>query len=249
MTHTALALLTMMIFSAGSVYAGGKTCANPRLQWELRASYGDPSVASRILNDGKGAYKDGADGVQAVINACSGSGDATLQTGSQRLVKFDFSAKVSGTRPSWADTNDIVSGSTFLNLRNLRLIDAALEGSFTTWLGSNVPSPRRASHSLRMFNPEADFKADPKIISADQVAATNTPYVTSKVFVYHCPARNPAAVSGPCTGLTKETWFVNPDPAPNTYPDGTSTPYSNVGTLTDVGQFEVPFFFVISIIP
>ena len=101
-----------------------------------------------------------------------------------------------------------------------------------------------------MVNPDADFHTSyPEDV--------NQPLVTAKVNVLHCPASKPMPINAACEGLTKETWFVYPDPAYTTYSGGTTlSSYRNVGMLLDVtkphatvimGQFEVPFLFVISI--
>ena len=235
-------LLSTAVVLAGSVLA--KPCANPTLQWELRTTYTVEELVftSRIVpGDAKGTYKNGTDGVQAVLNSCSGSYDATLQTGAKRKILFDFGPSVGGASITWPAV-----GAAFLNLRNLRRIDASLEGEFTTWLGSSIPSPGGTSYNFRMFNPVADVTGT--FITPEELAATNSPIVTSKVTVYHCPAGNTHPAGSRCEGLTRETWFVYPDPTPTPYSTGgTTSPFINVGSAPGIGEFEMPFSFVISI--
>jgi hypothetical protein len=190
--------------------------------------------------------------VAAVIEHCGdGKADATLNSGNRKIA-FTYGLPIgAGSVPNWNTT-----GPAFLRIGNIRaygLMDPSEEGQFTTWMTTNPPAPNKAIHKFRMFNPEADFTGELSTYPVD----VNQPYVTAKVNVYHCPTRNPAAESGPCAGLTKETWFVFPDPTPTTYSDGSpAPPFTNVGTLVDttrprnltvLGQFEVPFFFVISL--
>ena len=253
MIRRVLCLQAAMILFAGSAYAQGKPtkCVAPRLHWELKGQYtiGTDLFQSGIKDgDGKGVYKDGTDGVTAVIELCAVGKDATLDSGNRKITFLFGSPLGPGITPDWDTT-----GPAFIRIGNIRGlpldVDPNQEYEFTTWMTTNPPSPKRTDYKFRMVNPGADFhKQYPEDL--------NQPYVTAKVNVYHCPVKNPAATAGPCTGLTKETFFVYPDPTPTTYSDGTPANYRNVGALIDItrpqdpviaGQFEVPFLFVISV--
>jgi hypothetical protein len=235
-----------MILLAANAYAAGKPekCVNPKLTWEIRSD-GPSSSTSRITDDRTGSasrpYVDGVEGVTANLFFC-GSGDATLLPGSTRQVTLDFSQKLDGLPRS------SFTGNVFLNVYDILYpaSDRSQEYTFTTWLGSSLPSPRGSDWRLRAFNPDADAAGS----NAEHMALANTPYTTAKVIVNHCPVPVVATPSALCAGVTKETWFVHPDPAP---PE--SQAFGNVVALLNLtksgpvslGQFEMPFYFVISI--
>lgn len=243
----ALILAALVSTAPQAQAAKPAACSNPAVKWEFRSSYtidigGIPTpFASRITGDGS-PYS-------GVVNLCSGSGDATLQTGS-RGVTFAFGANLA----PGGGTITPVSGDTFFNLRNLVFEhfpgERLTEYEFTTWLGSGIPSPKKAKWNFRLFNPAAD--AAGSIISPADLNTTNTPLVTSEVTVHHCPAN---LTSTTCLNFPKETWLVYPDPAPATYRvGGAPSAFRNVGALVNsqsalvnLGQFEMPFYFVISI--
>lgn len=233
--------LQVMILCASSAYAQGK-CANPKLRWELR-----PGAIT--TGDASAVFDDGVNGVTGVMHRCSGSFDANLDTGKNRKISFAFTAAnlVAGSVPTWATT-----GEGGIQIRNLRLLGESVQGSFTTWMSATPPSPKNTTHKFRMFNPDADYEGGP----TDSASATalNDPYITSRVTVHHCPA---GSTSAPCTGASTETWYVTPDPTPvKLASNGTDSTYANVGTLVDMtrlkwpvnlGQFQMPFSFVISL--
>ena len=66
-------------------------------------------------------------------------------------------------------------------------MNTSQEGEFTTWMTTNPPSPQQnilqiPNGQSRRRLPEMQYPED-----------VNQPYVTAKVNVYHCPAKNPAA--------------------------------------------------------
>lgn len=72
--------------------------------------------------------------------------------------------------------------------------------------------------------------------------------------VHHCPAGS-TATSGVCAGIVHETWFVSPDGSSAGAPASTGLPLTQVAALentgkpttpVNVGEFSVPFYFVIS---
>lgn len=259
----------VLFISYGSVRAAKPSkpapCQNTRLFWEMLDNYtpaGGTFTSSLITGDGS-AYVDGSSGVSAVLQLCSGSGDATLQVSgkgkSARSVKFNFGSMVAtnSATPAWA--TGLVSGSGNINVRGLAFEfqpgDRATEYEFTTWMGSTPPAPS-GSWGFHMLHPVTDARVgdpgDPNFPTA------NFPYVEAAVRVHHCPA-NSSATSGPCLGRVKETWIVNPDPSPTTYSDGSPAPPTviNVGELinkdnlsspVNAGQFSMPFQFVISVL-
>lgn len=237
----------------GGKGGGGGECQNTPLRWEMADSY--PGFTSAITSDGS-AYVHGSSGVEAVIQVCSGSGDATLRVGGKgknaRKITFDFNNRLASTSatPAWAVGP--VTGAAFVNIRSLAFEfnagDRDTDYSFTTWMGSTPPAPS-GSWGLHMLNPVTDANVggpeDPLFPSA------NNPYLEAKVIVQHCTAGS-SAISGPCVGVTNETWFVSPDPSeinpvPNAVNIAELVDKSSLSNPVNAGQFAFPFFFVISV--
>ena len=249
----ALLLLTIGVQTAQPAKPSG--CQNTRLRWEMRPAY--DGFTSGITSDGN-AYADGSSGVQAVINVCSGSGDATLQVSAKgknpRKVSFNFAnslAIVPGVTPAWA--SGIVTGAANINVRKLAFEfspgDRNTDYIFTTWMGSTPPAPS-GSWGFHMLHPVTDANVgDP---SDPNFPTANDPYLEAPVIVQHCKAGS-TAVTGPCVGVTKETWFVYPDPSeindvPNAINVGELINKSNLSSPVNAGQFSMPFYFVISVL-
>jgi hypothetical protein len=233
------------------LYGGKPTgCQNIPLQWTLNDLYVDGTTLNSIRGDGS-AYTHGQSGVSALIKACdvNGTNNAVLMTGSSRQLTFTFAAHLvapSPNMPSWA--TGIVSGSGgVLNVARITFVpggkDRSQEYTFTTWMGSDVPV--KGSWNFRMWNPTTDaISGDPA--TNPYVATANTPNINTLVNAYHCPANNPSP-SATCTGVTQETWFVWPMGA-GPWVGGlvnTTKPTSPVSA----GQFTMPFYFTISVLP
>lgn len=233
----------MLVFAS---LAFGGTCStiDVPVVWQL-ASPGDST--SVLQGDGQ-SYSNGVSGVEALLQECSGTHDATLNLSKSRKVTFDFSlatplATNSGT-PSWA-LGSIVTGTTFINLRNLEYVPAgatrAQVFSFTTRIAMSVPAS--GQWGLRMFNPGSEA------ITTVPDPAWNTPYTTSLVNVLHCPQS--ATGSGSCGPETKESWYVTPDNSPQ----GSDPNANSIATLlntqkptaVNAGQFRLPFHLKISL--
>ena len=241
-----------IVLAANAYAAKPGACVNPVLRWEMKSDYVVDGVpyTSRIKDDRTGTasrpYIDGVDGVSANLFFC-GSGDATLVlNGSTRKLTLDFGTNLAPTGP----TITPVTGAIFLNVRNILFPagDRSAEYDFTTWLGSqNIPAPKGADRRFRMMNRNTDHQGT--TISADELALTNSPYETAKVQVFHCPPVPVATPSALCAGVTKETWFVYPDPTANgAFRNiGSLVELSKQGVLSSLGEFEMPFYFVISI--
>ena len=146
------------------------------------------------------------------MHECSGTYDATLLLSSPRGLSFSFASLLaSNTKtPSWALSGATQSGPGFLNVRNLFFVPsgknrATDEFEFTTRFGSNVPAT--GNPSFPMVNPSPDAPSSvPNLL-----AIANAPKPTSKVIVRHCPASTNTTA---CPNITRETWFVYPDPTP-----------------------------------
>jgi hypothetical protein len=240
-SYTTFQAAAMILLAVSAYAAKPPSCTNPRVKWEFKSVDVIAGLPSRITASSQTPP-------EGVINICSGSGDATIETS----VTFNFGPNLSGAPIS------PVTGSTFFNLRNIVFEHQAggrlTEYEFTTWLGSGLPSPKKATWNFRMFNPDTDFTPNPLITSQAEVDITNTPLVTAAVIVHHCPA---GQTSAQCGTPAKETWLVYPDPSQTTYRvGGALSPFRNVGALVDssknpllnLGQFEMPFYFVISLL-
>jgi hypothetical protein len=238
-----------MILLAANAYAGKPAkCVNPTLTWEMRSDYVADGLpyTSRIKDDRTGAnsrpYVDGAEGVSATLNFCS-TGDALLAPGNRKLT-LDFGPNLA---PSSTPISPI-TGQLLLNVRDLLFPagDRCTEYEFTTWLGSVIPAPKGAEWSLRMFNTDSDFVGDGA--TPANLAVINTPYETAEVRAHHCPATSTPPATGQCSGVSKETWFVYPDPAANpTFRNVAALVNTSKSALVSLGQFEMPFYFVISV--
>ena len=99
---------TLIAFNA---YAKPRASQNPGLQWTINTLYIDGSVAA-IQGDGA-PYVNGQTGVDAVINVCSGTYDATLNLSGGRSLSFTFSEPVASNSytPSWALAGATESGA------------------------------------------------------------------------------------------------------------------------------------------
>jgi len=113
--------------------------------------YVDGITRFAIQGDGS-PYVNGQSGVDAVINVCSGTGDATLLLSGGRTMAFSFSnllASNSAT-PAWA-TGTVSAG--FMNVRNIAYVplgsNRADEYTFTTRFGSSVST--ESVHNLGEF--------------------------------------------------------------------------------------------------
>jgi hypothetical protein len=239
----------MILLAANAYAAKAAPCVDPGLTWEMRATYDADGLpyTSRIKDDRTGTasrtYVNGSEGVSATLNFCNGTGDALLSPGSRKIT-LDFGPNLapSGT------TISPMTGAPLLNVRDLLFPagDRSTEYEFTTWLGSVIPAAKGAQWSLRMFSTTSDFVGGGA--TADNLMLINTPNQTAKVRAHHCPATSTPPAVAQCAGVTRETWFVYPDPTAN-------PSFRNVAALVNVansglirlGQFEMPFYFVISI--
>ena len=229
--------------------------------WTFSNGPTTPSDSPYITGDST-SYADGLNGVtRSVINICSRTGDATLllDTSANRFISVDFSKALvtNGNTPTWAKGD--IKGTWFLNVRNLYYFDHnlqnyvppndATEYQFTTQFTSGAPNT--ASTHVRMLNPNVD--AEPAVTAIS--GGTNDPYNNSPVHVYHCPY--PAvSQSGPCAGVSAETWYVWPDGNPTASGTSNGYPITYVASLIldgkphvgeiDEGEFSIPFYFIIT---
>jgi hypothetical protein len=243
-----IVITSLLALAASSVQAKGScTSQNPGLEWTVNPLYVDGSVAA-IQGDGA-PFINGQDGVNTVINVCSGTYDATLVfSGSARSLSFDFSGMVAHNQytPSWALAGNTESGpGGFFNVHDLWFVPVgytrADEYTFTTWFGSNVPA--RGTPGFRMTNPSHD--APP---GNENPTASNVPYPNARVIAHHCPANTNTAS---CPNVVAETWFVYPEPVSTT--PGDPAPVGVLlttvkGSLVNSGEFRMPFFFTISML-
>lgn len=231
--------------------ANGGTCnLDIAVRWDLKTTYIDNNTPNTITGDGT-PYVDGQDGVnRAVINVCSGTGDATLLLSRKRTISGSF-AKILATNnntPNWAAGGQTLTGQWFLNIRNVLYVpannDRANEYEFTT---RGLFSTPVVNYSLILSNPAS--QADPKVS-----VGANSPYPDSLVVVHHCPA-NSTVSTGLCMGIIHETWLVWPDLNPTeTGTSQTGLPETQVASVVvakgsstlSAGEFSMPFYFVIS---
>ena len=255
--HCLLPVSAAAFFLQMASAAHGGTCnLDLPLQWTLNPLYVDGATASAITGDGGGPYVNGQSGVSATIKVCTGTYDAVLSN-SSRTISFNFAKMLasSSNTPTWAGSGGTVTGTGLLNIRNITFVPSgntrADEYTFTTRMGSNLPV--KGSWNFRIFNPTTDAASGDSVY----VQTNNTPYLNSLVIAHHCPA-NSTATTGPCAGVTNETWFVYPDTAVTQ--SGTSQngqPLTQVGALVNTqrsspingGEFSMPFYFVISRLP
>ena len=243
-----LICLSLAAQSAPAQKGGG--CTDPGIQWTINLTYVDGTTPNAIQGDGS-PYINGQSGVDARVNVCSGTYDATLLLGHQRTMSISFAQLLASNSftPSWAKTSSTETGTGFLNVRNIFFVPSgsnrSQEFTFTTRFGSTGPE----NGNLTMINPSAEAPS-----SAPNLALANTPYTDSLVYVHHCPATS--SPSATCSGITNETWLVYPDPTVSGTSAQTGLPLLAVGTLlisnrggeVNAGQFSVPFFFTISLL-
>ena len=181
-------LMTVVCLLARVCTYGGHCTLDQPLQWVINPIYVDGTTTSAIQGDGS-PYVNGQSGVDAVINVCSGTGDATLLLSGGRTMAFSFSnllASNSAT-PAWA-TGTVSAG--FMNVRNIAYVplgsNRADEYTFTTRFGSSVsPGSVTISANFGMLNPSPTAT----ITSQNpNEAIANFPNDDSLVNVYHCPA-------------------------------------------------------------
>lgn len=247
------AVLLCGVSVAFGAFGAGKCNADIPLQWEIRELYAD-GTPNAIRSDGS-LYIHGVNGVErSVINVCSGSYDATLllaRTPANRSISLSFAKRLAtnGDTPTWAATGQTITGKWFLNIPHLLAPDKDLtqEFDFTGRLSSTGPTSD-VPH-VRMLNPDSYVGKVPG-------PEANSPYPNSLVNVHHCPADPaPPITAGLCAGITAETWFIWPDPAPTA--DGTpfGYPITQVASLIldgkrgariNAGEFSIPFYIVIS---
>ena len=217
--------MTVVCLLAGVRAYGGHCTLDQPLQWIINPTYVDRTTTSAITGDGS-PYVDGQSGVAAVINVCSGSGDATLVVSRGRTMAFSFAyllASNSAT-PAWA-TGTVSALS--MNVRNIAFVPTTTpptppltrsdEYSFTTRFGSSVYEPSgKTLANFGMLNPSPTAM---QISPESNANIANFPNDDSLVNVYHCPAGD---TSTACMNLSSnqpiehETWFV--------YPDSSQTP-------------------------
>ena len=248
-TTLLLILLTAAMNAAET--AKGNSCTDPGTQWVINPLYIDGSTPNAIQGDGS-PYVNGQSGVTAVIQVCSGTTDATLLLANSRKVSFNFSHLLASNSytPSWALNGSTVSGTGFLNVRNVYFVPPGsnrnLEYTFTTWFGSTPPAQGNPDFRFAGPNPQAP--------QAGAGGNTNTPYPASLIVVHHCPADTNTST---CPNILHETWFAYPDPNPTAGGVGqTGLPITQVGALlvsshgqvVNGGQFQMPFLFTISLL-
>jgi hypothetical protein len=239
--RTLVLTLIVALVSINAYAKGPCTSQNPGLQWTIDTLYVDGTVAA-IQGDGA-PYVNGQTGVEAVINVCSGTYDATLLVGSGRSLNMSFAHVVATNAytPSWALAGATESGGGFVNVRDLWFVPPNAtrlqEYTFTTWVNINVPVS--GSPLFAMLNSVHDTP-----ISGPNEAHANYPDTNAQVVVHHCPANSNTPN---CPNVTAETWFVYPAL-------GTS---GEVGALfttvkgqpgVNSGEFSMPFLFTLSLL-
>ncbi len=237
------------LFLAQAAVAQNCNKLNVPVQWTIHSMYVDQSTPAAITGDGS-PYVNGQSGVEAVIQVCSGSFDATMNPGRSRSVTFNLNQPLTANPPSW--TSASVSGAGSFNVRNLWFVPSghtrATEYTFTTLLGSAVPT-KSGSWNLAM-RAVSDTVAAPL-----DYALINAPYPNSPVVVHHCPAGADASTNT-CLATGHETWLVYPSPNPTgSGYSQTGRQITQVGTLLNTqkgtvnsGEFSVPFYFSISLL-
>jgi hypothetical protein len=250
MKKLSLRWATPALFLATTAGYGAKpvSCSHSPVVVTISDSYSDPATLApynaRIRSDGKGAYRNGLDGVDAVIWDCPGeSGDLTLNAGSSsgkkpavRSVTFDFTSTVytDSLTPSWLSAPLQIS---FINIGKLtHNYNAGGTYSFTTGAsGSGFPNP---NYYFRMVDPLKD--------TATNIPPTwNSPCNTALVNVTHYPA----------TASSPETWIASPSAAPASCSGVYADPIQ-IGAVVDsrtnwssVGQARLPFYITIQKLP
>jgi hypothetical protein len=251
MFRSAFIALLALVYAPAAFPASCDSINSP-IQWNVRTQYVDTTY-NRIQSDGKGVYINGQSGVDAVLNACSGSGDARIQiSGKTRWVNFSFERMLTTNQytPSFALSSTPVKVMS-MNVRNLLYVppgtDRTHEFTFTTRLGSGI-------NAAMLANP-VDA---PQVEVGSNVAIANSPLANSPIVVLHCPA-------GPNTPTCQkstlhETWFAYPSPTPTASGTSNGWPVTQVGALmvqggsgknaqtVNGGEFSMTFYFEISLL-
>jgi len=237
------------LLAAVCVHAGNCNSINPPIEWTINQSYVDGTY-NGIQGDGL-PYVNGQSGVTAVINVCSGSGDATLQlSGKTRSIKSSFQKMLVTNKytPSFALSRSAVNVD-FMNVRNIYFVpqgtDRTQEYTFTTRFGSTLSDGTNAP----ILAPTVD--APPA--TGPNINMANAPYPNSPVIVHHCPANTNTST---CPNIVHETWFAYPDQSPTAPGLANGWPITQVGALlvssknttANGGEFSMPFYFMISLL-
>src|ERR1051326_51328 len=214
---------TILAIAVSCAAAANSKCGDVDIPviFSISSTYQDPSTLvtynAGIRSDGGGDYVNGQSGVIAMIHVCNGSNGATLNTGTQRTVTYDFRNAVATntSTPSWT-TAPVPGGNlTFSNL--LYNYNAAVTYSFTTYL--KYADVQGFNFAMENLSATAPFNPPD--------GGVNSPCITSLVQVVHYPA----------TSTTKETWIVWSDSATPANCSLTCSPLQ-VGTLFSSGRSE-----------
>ena len=188
-------------------------------------------VPSRILGDGQGTYVAGVSKVSANLFVC-GTGDATLNLlSASRKLTLDFGDDLysNSATPAWITGSPapIFSVPAFINLKELA-VGYKTDGSGTyNQFTSNSFETRLYSYFYygKGFSNQYYLRANGGIADPE----INVPYTTSRIQVNHYPV----------TDLEGERWEVYP------LPDTGGYHVATLSASTNLGQFNMPFYFII----
>ncbi len=235
--------------------AQGRSCKDI----SLAVTFATP-ISPGISSDGLGAYVDGQSGVSAKIQICGTYYDAVIQLGAQnstRNVTYDFSGStvnyIPGVTPQWTQSSSPFLAKPLFNVNqiadNVNLASSnpayyrpGANYTFTTYMwNGGITSPDGGKYALMYVSSDPVSDTGFGFVNTSS-SVVNTPYSTSLVQVTHYAA----------TGSSPETWVVVPIANcsgtcdADQYPGVVATLLSvtstrNTTTLTNVGQFNMPF--------
>lgn len=237
------------LMGVAALFGGNRCVDGPDIPVSVLISFMDANGGTAaITSDGTAQnnppYVNGVGGVDAVIQACSGTNDMTLNTqkSSIRKIGFNFGNLLANTpnTPAWVFTSPSFLSQAFINIHDLYDKGActpATQCTFTTQFSSTLSAPDNKSYNLRFLNPDATTQFGNLAFLSPELV--NMPSTSWLIHVIHMPA-----------GTNPETWVVYPVADPSA-PTGSLTNVAGLlgssgKTTVSAGQFSIPFYITIT---